>query len=74
MTQRRTPQPTVAWTERPQTWMALAVMFLAISLPQWVVALSQEKALAYLSATAFTFVAVLLAVYAHRCARRRPQR
>ena len=74
MTQRRTPQQTVAWTEKPRTYIALAVMFLAISLPQWVLALREEEILAYVAATAFTFVAVLFAAYAHRCARRRPQR
>ncbi|WP_041292350.1 hypothetical protein [Kineococcus radiotolerans] len=74
MTQRRTQQQTVVWAEKLQTWIALAVMFLAISSPQWVVALSGEKALAYVSATAFTFVAALFAAYACRRARRRSQR
>ena len=74
MTQRRTPQQTMAWTEKPHTWIVLAVMFLAISLPQWVAAFSGEKALAYLAAAAFTFAAVLFVVHAYRCARRRPRR
>ncbi|WP_432534882.1 hypothetical protein [Kineococcus arenarius] len=74
MTQQRTTQQTVAWTERPGTWIALAVAFLAISTPQWVEALSGEKTLGYLPAVAFTVAAFFFVVHARRCARRRPER
>ena len=74
MTQRRTTQQTVAWTEKPVTWIALAVAFLAISVPQWVEALSAEKTLGYLPAAAFTIAAFFFAVQARRCVRRRSER
>ena len=74
MTQRSSTQQGVAWTEKPGTWIALAVAFLAISMPLWVNALSGEKLLSFLAAVAFTIAAFLFAVYARRCARRRPER
>ncbi|PRY11471.1 hypothetical protein [Kineococcus rhizosphaerae] len=73
MTQRRTP-PAVAPTDRPVTWIALAVAFLAISLPSWVQALGGGKTLGYLPAAAFTLAALAFAVQARRCARRRSGR
>lgn len=66
MTQRRTTGQTVARTEKQGTWIALAVAFLAISLPQWVEALSGGKNLAYLPAVAFTVVALCFVVQARR--------
>jgi hypothetical protein len=74
MTQRSSTHQTVAWTEKPGTWIALAVAFLAISTPSWVDALSGEKTLGYLPAVAFTVAALFFGVQARRCVRRRPRR
>ncbi|WP_432544328.1 hypothetical protein [Kineococcus sp. SYSU DK002] len=73
MTQRRTPQQATS-SQETTTWLALAVAMLAISMPQWIQALSGEKALGYVPASAFTLAAVLFAVHARRCSRRRTER
>ena len=74
MTQRRTPQQTAPWTQKPATWIALAVAFLALSTPLWIDALSGEKTLGYLPAAAFTVAAFCFVVQARRSARRRLER
>ncbi|WP_432510236.1 hypothetical protein [Kineococcus sp. SYSU DK001] len=74
MTQRRTPQQKATSSQELTTWLALAVAMLAISMPQWIQALSGEKPLGYLPAAGFTVAAVLFAVRARRCARRRSGR
>ncbi|GAA4962640.1 hypothetical protein [Kineococcus glutinatus] len=61
----------MSWDDRPSTWLALAVMFLALSVSFWIDALSGEKTLGFLPAGAFTVSAVLFALHARRCAVRR---
>ncbi|WP_432504824.1 hypothetical protein [Kineococcus arenarius] len=74
MMQRHATQQTVPWTQRPGTWIALAVAFSALSAPSWVDALSGEKTLGYLPAAAFTAAAVFFLTQARRCARYRLER
>ena len=78
MTQQRSPQPSpgqapeaVKWNDLPGTWLALAVMFLALSVSPWIEALRGEGALSVVAAAAFTLTAVLFTLHARRCARRR---
>ena len=78
MTQQHTPQlppgqarGAVNRNDLPSTWLALAVMFLALSVSSWIEALSGEKTLGFLPAAAFTLASALCALHARRCARHR---
>ncbi|MEW1960185.1 hypothetical protein [Kineococcus sp. NPDC059986] len=70
MTQRRSTEQ-AAWARTPGTWIALAVAFAAISVPQWVQAFSGDGDLAYLPAVAFALAALAFLRQARRCARSR---
>ncbi|GAB3457750.1 hypothetical protein AB1207_17165 [Kineococcus endophyticus] len=72
MTQRRRTQ-TATWAQTPLTWIALAVAFAAISVSNWVQALSGAKDLAYLPAVAFALAAVSFLWQARRCTRARSE-
>jgi hypothetical protein len=71
MTQQRTEASPINWSETPATWIALTVMFLAVSAPQWIAALTEGRALAYVAAAGLTLAAGSFGLQAARLSRAR---
>jgi len=71
MTQQRTAPTPIDWSQTPATWIALALSFVAISLPQWIAGFADGTTPAFVAAGGFTLAALSFALQAVRLDRAR---